>query len=411
MAYYNCWTSVKSHGLQYQWTIILTTTHATSQDLAQEYYWNVFSKHGVPCNIVSNCGSKFTFPFWKALNATLGITQKQATAYHPQTDGQPECVNQVLEQYLWIFSNYNQDNWAEQLPMAKFVYNSTLHSSTTMTPIFANCGYKPRAMIAEENAIGTPFEADAKRLALIHKHCKEESTKAIATSQQYADRKQLPAPMFEIRSKMWLSTANLKLRRPTRKFSERRIGPYRIIAKTTKGLCKLELPNNLSRLHPVFDVLQLEPYVDNALASRQQPPLLPVEIEDKIEWEVKNVVDSRIQAGKFKYLIEWKGYNGDDKYLWGTKDNLDNAGNLVKAFHLHYPIKPWPGSIIKTKAPPIVPSTREANSKARRSPRTGTERLAKVVDAIACGAGRAGQERHTRNNRLKRAGLDKPPHL
>lgn len=66
---------------------IPTTTHATLQDLATEYIRHVFSKHGVPQNIVSDWGSKFTSAFWQALNTTLGIEQRQSTAYHPQTDG------------------------------------------------------------------------------------------------------------------------------------------------------------------------------------------------------------------------------------------------------------------------------------------------------------------------------------
>ncbi len=184
-------------------------------------------------NIVSNWGSKFTSSFWKALNKTLGIEQRQSTAYHPQTNGQRERVNQVLEQYLRIFTNYNQDYWADRLPMVKFVYSSTLHLSTTMTPFFANFGYDPTITIALDEAVKTLFEANVKHLHLIHAHCRQEIQKAIATSKEYANRKRTIGSAFEIGFKLWLSTANLRLKSPMRKLAEKRLGPYKIVAKTS----------------------------------------------------------------------------------------------------------------------------------------------------------------------------------
>ena len=63
--------------------------------------------------------------------------------YHPEGDGQTEHVNQTLEQYLQIYCNYQQDNWHSLLPIAEFCYNSTLSSTTGVTPFFANKGYHP----------------------------------------------------------------------------------------------------------------------------------------------------------------------------------------------------------------------------------------------------------------------------
>lgn len=74
-----------------------------------------------------------------------------------------------------IFSSYNQDDWSDRLPVAEFAYNTSSHSATTMTPFFANKGYKPTLEIAFDKAVNTPFELDACRLHLIHKHCKQEA--------------------------------------------------------------------------------------------------------------------------------------------------------------------------------------------------------------------------------------------
>jgi hypothetical protein len=60
------------------------------------------------------------------------------TAFHPQTDGQTEQQKKSMEQYLRAFSNYEQDNWAELLPLAEFAYNNSVHHSMWMTPFWAN---------------------------------------------------------------------------------------------------------------------------------------------------------------------------------------------------------------------------------------------------------------------------------
>ena len=75
--------------------------------------------------------------------AALGIDRKLSTADHPQTDGQMEWVNQSLEQYLWNFCNYDQDDWAELFPMAEYAYNNSTTSATGMSPFYANYEFHP----------------------------------------------------------------------------------------------------------------------------------------------------------------------------------------------------------------------------------------------------------------------------
>src|SRR5260370_27164616 len=65
------------------------------------------------------------------------------SGYHPEGDGQMECANQVLEQYLWVYTNYQQDNWVTLLPMAEFAYNNTMNATTGVSPFFTNKGYHP----------------------------------------------------------------------------------------------------------------------------------------------------------------------------------------------------------------------------------------------------------------------------
>ncbi len=63
--------------------------------------------------------------------------------YHLEGDGQTECANQVLEQYLWVYTNYQQDDWAMLLPMAEFTYNNAMNATTGVSPFFMNKGYHP----------------------------------------------------------------------------------------------------------------------------------------------------------------------------------------------------------------------------------------------------------------------------
>ncbi len=82
--------------------------------------------------------------FTKELSARLGITLSLSTAYHPQTDGQTERVNQEIEQYLRLFTAAHQEDWLDWIPLAEFTYNNRVHSSTNESPFFLNYGHNPR---------------------------------------------------------------------------------------------------------------------------------------------------------------------------------------------------------------------------------------------------------------------------
>ncbi len=101
--------------------------------------------HGLPDSIISDWGSVFTLKFWSSLCYLLGIKRKLSTAFHPQTDGQTERQNIIMEAYLRAFVNFEQDDWARLLPMAKFAYNNAKNASTGHMPFELNCSYHPQA--------------------------------------------------------------------------------------------------------------------------------------------------------------------------------------------------------------------------------------------------------------------------
>jgi hypothetical protein len=118
-----------------------TMDNVTSEEVAQLYFKNVFSRHGVPAHITSDCGAEFVSHFFRSLGTLLGICLHFTSGYHPQADGQTERVNQMLEQYLCIHCNYQQDDWSNWLPVAEFAYNNAESSASGTTPFFTNKGY------------------------------------------------------------------------------------------------------------------------------------------------------------------------------------------------------------------------------------------------------------------------------
>ncbi|MBW0547217.1 hypothetical protein O181_086932 [Austropuccinia psidii MF-1] len=90
----------------------------TSLDLAHLFIKNILSNHGLPSSIVSDRGSLFVSSFWTNCCQKLKIPRDLSTAYHPETHGQTERVNQILEQYLSMYVSYNQDDWDTWFPLA-----------------------------------------------------------------------------------------------------------------------------------------------------------------------------------------------------------------------------------------------------------------------------------------------------
>ncbi|MBW0556661.1 hypothetical protein O181_096376 [Austropuccinia psidii MF-1] len=122
---------------------IPTYSAITALDLAHIFISHVFSKYGIPISIVGDRGSLFVSSFWTQLCQQLKISRDLSTAFHPETDGQTERVNQILEQYLWIYVSYHQDDWHTFLPLAEFAYNNAEHSSTKQSPFFTLYGRNP----------------------------------------------------------------------------------------------------------------------------------------------------------------------------------------------------------------------------------------------------------------------------
>ena len=103
---------------------IVTTSNITSLRVTQLFWDGIWKLHGLPEEVISDRGPQFVSNFMRGLSEILGIKVTASTAYHPQTDGQTEHVNQEVEQFLRLFINQRQDNWYDWLLIAKFAYNN-----------------------------------------------------------------------------------------------------------------------------------------------------------------------------------------------------------------------------------------------------------------------------------------------
>ena len=121
-----------------------TNTTVTSKGIAWLFINHVFQDHRFPIKVISDRGTQFISQFMKELYEVLGIKGNPSTAYHPQTDGQTECVNQEVKEFLTIFINNKQDDWSEWLPITQFCHNDQQHSATKHSPFFLNCRQHPR---------------------------------------------------------------------------------------------------------------------------------------------------------------------------------------------------------------------------------------------------------------------------
>ena len=180
---------------------IFIPTHdtITSPELAKLFLLHVFSKHGVPAHVMSDRGTEFVSHFFRSLGKALDMRLHFTSGYHPEGDGQTERSNQTLKQYLCVYCNYQQDNWANLLPLAEFAYNNTPSATTRVSPFFANKGYHPNISVYPECEMTSARAHDyAVDLKSLHQYLREEMANAQQCYQGPANAKHSLALDFKV---------------------------------------------------------------------------------------------------------------------------------------------------------------------------------------------------------------------
>ena len=190
---------------------IPTTEKTLAEGLARLFRDNVWKLYGLPESIISDRGPQFVAGIMRELNKILGIESKLSTAFHPQTDGQTERVNQELEQYLRMFTNHRQEQWPDWLETTEFAYNNKVHSSIKTSPFRAN--YRQDSRMGFEMRKKRKYERVEKFVTKI-KEIQEEAKVALGKAQEeikkYIDRKRAEVNEYKVEDLVMLSTKDLK---------------------------------------------------------------------------------------------------------------------------------------------------------------------------------------------------------
>ena len=313
--------------------LIATKQTATAQDIAQIYQDRVFALHGLPDDIVSDRDTKFTSAFWKNLQRLLGTNINMSTAFHPQTDGQTERMNSVLEDMLRHYVSPDQQDWDLFLSLAEFCMNNCYKTSIQCTPFQLVYGKNPKTpssahlnRIKEQNPTATLKAKD------MHEHLEKAKACMIAAQNRdkaYADKKTRPQS-FEVGQRVLLSTKNLHIKQNnlTKKLLSRYLGPFKLLNKMGSQAYELELPPTM-KIHDVFHVSLLKHYHEE---GNHQPPPVTILMDGEQEHEVQTILDHRQENKRSKaYLVRWTGY-GPEHDTWEPEAALQNCQKTVQAY-------------------------------------------------------------------------------
>ena len=320
--------------------VIPTNDTVTAEGIARLFRDHVWKHHGLPHQIISDRGPQFVSNFMRELNRLLGIQTTPSTAYHPQTDGQTERVNQEIEQYLRVFVNHRQDDWAEWLPLAEFCHNNRVQASTRQSPFMLNTGRDPRLGTEPLRDVRVESAANfVKRMKSARKEAEAALHKAADDMARYYDRNRQHSVDYQVGDRVWLEGKDIQTDRPSKKLDDKRYGPFMITEVIGPNAYKLDLPASM-KIHPVFNTVKLRPFIPDPIPGRNPNPRPPPLIEsNEPEWEIEMIKDSKLVRGRLHFLIKWRGYPHEES-TWEPADNLNNADHLVRDFYARHPSAP-----------------------------------------------------------------------
>ncbi|KAJ0908417.1 putative nucleotidyltransferase, Ribonuclease H [Helianthus annuus] len=298
------------------------------EKLAKVYMKEIICRHGTPIDIISDRDARFTSRLWETFQSAMGTKLNLSTAFHPQTDGQTERTIQTLEDMLRSCVIDFGGNWDSYLPLAEFSYNNSYHTSIQMAPFEALYGRKCRSPISWHE-IG---QAQITGPELIQKatdkilQVRDNLLKARNRQKSYADKGRKPME-FETGDNVLLKVSPWKgvVRFGKKgKLAPRYVGPFKILERIGKVAYRLDLPEGLSNVHPVFHVSNLKkcladeglhvPLEDLQVNETLHFVEKPVEIMDQ---GTKQLRRSRIPIVK----VRWEGKRGAE-FTWELESEM-----------------------------------------------------------------------------------------
>ncbi|GJV64946.1 putative reverse transcriptase domain-containing protein [Tanacetum coccineum] len=298
------------------------------EKLARMYLKEVVTRHGIPVSIICDRDPRFASNFWRSLQKALGTSLDMSTAYHPQTDGQSERTIQTLEDMLRACVIDFGNGWVKHLPLVEFSYNNSYHASIKAAPFEALYGRKCRspvcwAEVGEVQLTGPEIVQETTEKII---QVKQRMQAARDRQKSYADLKRKPME-FEVGDKVMLKVSPWKgvVRFGKRgKLNPRFVGPFKVIKRVGDVAYKLELPEELSRVHNTFHVSNLKKcHADEPLAV----PLDGLHFDDKLQFveEPIEITDREVKRLKRSHIplvkVRWNSKRGPE-FTWEREDQF-----------------------------------------------------------------------------------------
>jgi hypothetical protein len=200
----------------------VTRTTITMTDFADILLTRVFCEHGLPRKLIHDWDPRFTAGYVRELLKRSGICQNISTAYHPQTNGQTERLNQKVEKYLHAFVNHRQDDCATWLATAEFMYNDHPHVATGYTPFYLVTGQHPWK--GQAGWVDSRYESVNERLQELRKVRAEAAISLLENAgrmKKAHDRQARPAHDYALGDLVFLEATNIRTDRPSKKLDDR----------------------------------------------------------------------------------------------------------------------------------------------------------------------------------------------
>ena len=304
------------------------SSNRNASKLAQMFVKEIVRLHGIPKTIISDRDTLFTSRFWGSFQEIMGTDLSLSTAYHPQSDGQTEIVNKILEDLLRACILDWGGSWEDHLYLAEFTYNNSYQSTIGMAPFEALYG-RPCVSPACWLEAG-------ERVLLGPEHVKETSEKIevvrqrMKTAQErqktYTDKRRKPIE-FQVGDYVFLKVSPMrKVMRfgKAGKLSPRYVGPYEILKRIGTLAYKLKLPEEMSGIHDVFHVSQLRKWVHDKETILESPT--HVEIQENLVYKKEPVgvvarEEKKLRNKTIKLVkVQWS-LDGND-CTWEVEDRV-----------------------------------------------------------------------------------------
>lgn len=298
---------------------------------AQLYIKEIVRLHGVPVSIVSDRDTRFTSQFWRSLQKALGTQLRFSTAFHPQTDGQTERLNQVLEDMLRACSLDFAGCWDEHLPLMEFAYNNSYQATIQMAPFEALYGRRCRTPVFWEE-VGTQ-QLMGPELVQVTNAAVQKIKQRILTAQSrqksYADVRRRDLE-FEVGDHVFLKVAPMRgvwRFGKKGKLSPRFIGPFEILDRVGAVAYRIALPPNLAAVHNVFHVSMLRKYTPDPTHVIEHG-MLPLREDLSYEEQPSRILarDTRRLRNKVIPLVKvsW-GNRREEEATWEREEDVRKA--------------------------------------------------------------------------------------